>query len=154
VVYSILLCIIDIILVHDIVVELGNVFIYLVAQVLYCNVFGLLFLFAPHGSFSHLSHSFLQCISSCLHRSNLFRCLLLPCLVRPCFHYQVGYMGRLVSKVSHHLWLEVVNVANLSANALLAVVHFLAPSTKHFKSFCDGCCPLLQSMFYFAPEVS
>jgi hypothetical protein len=103
VVYSILLCIIDIVLVHDIVLEFGYVFINLVAQLLYCNVFGLLFLLAPHCPFSYLSHSFLQCISCCLHRSDLFRCLLLPGPVRPCLHYQVGYMGRLVPKVTHHL---------------------------------------------------
>jgi hypothetical protein len=63
-------------------------------------------------------------------------------------------MGRLVSKVANHLGLEVVYGVDLSANALLAVVHFLAPSAQHVKAFSDGGCSLLQGVFYFASEVS
>jgi exo-beta-1,3-glucanase (GH17 family) len=63
-------------------------------------------------------------------------------------------MGRLVSEVANHLGLEVVDGIYLSANALLAVVHFLAPSTQHVKAFGDGDCSLLQGVFDFASEVS
>jgi hypothetical protein len=63
-------------------------------------------------------------------------------------------MGRLVPEVAHHLGLEVVYGSDLSANALLAVVHFLAPSTQHVEPFGDCGCSLLQSVFDFASEVS
>ncbi len=63
-------------------------------------------------------------------------------------------MGRLVPEVANHLGLKVVDGVYLSANALLAVVHFLAPSTQHVKAFCDGGCSLFQSVFNFASEMS
>jgi hypothetical protein len=97
VVYAVLLCVVDIVLVYDIILKLGDVFIHLVAHLLNCNVFCLLFLSVQNGCFSHLSHSVLKCISSGLNCSNLSLCLILPRNVCSGFYYQVGYMGRLVS---------------------------------------------------------
>jgi hypothetical protein len=59
VVYAVLLCVVDIVLVHNIVLQFADVLIHLVAYILDCNVFCFLFLSAQHCCFSHLSYSVL-----------------------------------------------------------------------------------------------
>jgi hypothetical protein len=92
VVYAGLLGMVDIVLVYDIILQFGDVFIHLIAHLLNCNVFGFLSLFVQNGCFPQLSHSVLQCISSSLYCSNLPFYLLFPRCVSSGFYYQVCYM--------------------------------------------------------------
>ena len=143
--------IVDIVLVQDVLLELGDS---LVKFLLQCTVgLVLVFLVQPDQCMRilHLQHFFFQVISSSLDCADLAFRIFLPAFIRSVLFNKAIYIRSLSPQVEDKFGEELVDLRELLFYMLLAVKNFLAPPAYHLEASCYGTVSLFQCLLHFLP---
>ena len=141
--------IVDIVLVQDVLLELGD---RLVMFLLKCTV-GLVFVFLVQPDqclgVLHLHHFRFQTVTRGLDCADLAFRVFLPAFIRSVLFNKAIYIRSLSPQVEDKFGEELVNLRELLFYMLLAVKNFLTPPTYHLETPCYGIVSLLQRLLDF-----